>query len=245
MVQTLDDILSDQKNDYERLAVWLRVIFELPINIIEENVNSIGGISVNKLTRITNRQYLYILLAIAVIGSYTAMLMIWRHENTEINSLKSELQTISENQVASNGGGYNAVDIIPNESAVYLPLARLKLPDTTLNEKLVYNYQIAHTISGIKKVFPAQLDISTHDLAVNDYSTTQQFDCSQVVYADFVTLSYPLNPMWKSDGDVMLADGRTMNIYYAPSIPGCKQAWQMNNIDSKAIADSLRQAVSY
>jgi hypothetical protein len=245
MVQTLDDILSEQEGRYGRFTVWLRVFFELPINIIEENLNSRGDMSVNKLTKISNRQLIYMVLAILVIGSYVGMAIIWRHQRTEVNSLNAQLQTVSDNQVARNGGSYNDVTIIPSEDAVYFPLAKLKLPATILNEGLVYNYANPYTVPGSKKVFPAQLNISTHFLAVNNYSTTRQFDCSQVAYADFVTPSYALNPMWKSDGNVKLSDGRTMNVYYATSIPGCKQAWQLSNVDSKAIADSIKQAVSY
>jgi hypothetical protein len=244
MVQTLDDTLSDQQTKYGRLAVWLRLIFELPINIIEENLSSAGGISVNKLTRVTNRQYLYMVLALLVIGSYLIVGLVWRHERSEISNLNRQLQTVSANQFAMYGGNYTAATIIPSENAVYFPLAKLKLTATDLNEGLVYSYAAEHTIPGSKKIFPAELDISTHDLSINDFPT-KQFDCSEVVYADFVTPSYPINPMWKSDGSINLADGRTMNVYYAPSIPGCENAWQMNNINSKTIADSLKQAVSY
>lgn len=245
MVQTLDDILSEAQTGLERFTVWLRISFELPINIIEENLNSMGETSVSKLTKITNRQLVYVVVAVLLIGSYAATALIWRHQRAEISSLNNTVQILSENQATTSGGGYSAVTISPSENSVYLPLVNLKLTDSNLNEGLVYTYQPAHTVQGIKKVFPAQLDISTHELAVNDFSTSQQFDCSQVTYADFVTPSYPVNPMWKLDGTIKLADGRTMNIYYAPSIPGCNQAWQVNNINSKAIADSLRQAVSY
>lgn len=244
MVQTLDDMLSDRQTRYERLVVWTRLIFELPINIIEENISSTGGISVNKLTRVTNKQYLYMALALLVLGSYIVVGLVWRHERSEISDLSRELQTVSANQEATSGGNYTAATIIPSEDAVYFPLVRLKLPATTLNEGLVYDYQPAYTPPMSKKVFPAQLDISTHDLSVNNFPT-KQFDCSEVAYADFVTPSYPTNPMWKSDGIVKLSDGRTMNVYYAPSIPGCKNAWQMNNINAKVIADALKQAVSY
>jgi len=244
MVQTLDDMLADQQTSSGRLAVWLRLIFELPINIIEENLSSAGGISVNKLTNVTNKQYLYLVLALLVIGSYLIVGLLWRHERSEISSLNKELQTASANQAAMSGGNYTAATIIPSENAVYFPLVRLKLPASVLNEGLVYDYKAAYTVSGFKKVFPAELDISTHDLSVNDFPT-KQFDCSEVVYADFVTPSYPTNPMWKSDGSVKLSDGRIMNVYYAPSIPGCEYAWHMNKVDSKGIADSLKQAVSY
>lgn len=243
MVQTLDDMLSDQAGT-DRLVVWLRVLFELPINIVEENLNSVGEISVNTLTKITSKQYLYLVLAMLVVGSYLLMGLIWRHQRAEVNSLNTQLVTVTKNQFAMSGGNYNAVTIIPSENAVYFPLARLKLPATVQNEKLVYSYEADHTIAGSKKVFPAQLGISTHDLAINNYSTSQ-FDCTQVAYADFVTPSYPVNPHWKANGTVALADGRTMHVYYAPSIPGCDAAWRMTNVDSKAIADSLKQSVSY
>ena len=245
MAQTLEDILSEQPNRFSRFVVWLRIVCELPINIIEENSNTMGEISVNKLTKITNRQLVLGTLAVLVIGGYAAMAFIWHHQRTEISVLSSQLQTVNDNQVATNSGNYIAATISPSENSVYLPLAKLKMNATTLNENLVYRYEEAHTISGSKKTFPAELRISTHDLASNNYSTTKQFDCSEVVYADFATPSYPMNPQWKSAGSTKLADGRIMNVYYAPSIPGCDQAWNMSKIDSKAIADSLKEAVSY
>ncbi|HUS26606.1 MAG TPA: hypothetical protein VMY99_04650 [Nevskiaceae bacterium] len=199
----------------------------------------------NKLTKISNRQLVYGALAMLVLGSYAATAALWQRQRTEISSLNSQLQIASENQFAMNGGSYNAVTIMPSEGAVYLPFANLKLPDTTLNMGLVYHYKPAGTIPGGKKVFPPEVSVSTHDLANNNFSTTQQFDCSQVAYADFGAPSYPVNPKYKSNSSVKLADGRLMNIYYAPSIPGCEATWKLNGIDAKAIADSLKQAVSY
>lgn len=244
IVQTLDDILSDQGRARGRLAVWLRVACELPVNIIEENLNNKGDIGM-RITKINNRQLVYGALIILVAGSYVATGTIWRHQRDQVDSLNKQLQTVSQNQFAMSGGNYNAATIIPSENAVYLPLAKLKLTASTLNEGLVYVYQVAHKIPGDNKTFPAQLDISTHDLAVNDFSTTKQFDCSEAVYADFISPSYPLNPMWKSDGSAKLTDGRTMNVYYAPSISGCQRSWESSNINSKDIADSLMRAASY
>jgi hypothetical protein len=244
MVQTLDDMLSEQRSSFERLGVWLKVSIELPINVMEENINSIGEISVNKLTKITTKQYIYAAFAMLLIGSYALIGIGYAMQRSQIKSLNQYIEIVNQNQHATSGGNYTAVSIIPSENAVYMPLAKLKLPATDLNETLVYSHTPVHKVSGLKKLFNAELDISTHDLSLNNFSAAQ-FDCSQPVYADFVTPSYPVNPMFKSDGSVKLADGRTMNVYYAPSIPGCQQSWQMRNIDTKAIADSLKQAVSY
>ena len=189
--------------------------------------------------------YVYSALLLLIIGSYAGTLIVWHHQRGEIRSLNSQLAILSDNQAASQGPTYNDVTISPTDQAVYLPLVNLKLTESTLTEGLVYTYTGPYTVSGIKKVFPANLAISTHDLASNASSTTQQFDCTEVVYADFVTPSYPINPMWKSDGSVKLVDGRTMNVYYAPSIPGCQRSWQLNNINTKDIADSLKEATSY
>jgi hypothetical protein len=198
-----------------------------------------------KTTKYKTQQYIYLIAAVLLIGSYVATAVVWQYQRTQISSLDAELLTLTENQVATNSSSYTAVTIAPSENTVYFPLVKLRLPASTLTEGLIYSYTDAYNVPGSKKVFPAELSISTHDLAANAYSVTKQFDCSQVVYADFVTPSYPVNPMWKSDGSTKLADGRTMNIYYALSIPGCKQSWQLNNINSKAIADSFKQAVSY
>jgi len=245
MVQTLEDILAGQPSSVGRCMVWLRVMCELPLNVIEENSNNAEGISMNKLTKITNKQLMYGALAALVVCGYVTMGVVWHHQRNQINSLNQYVQTVSENQTAQNGGGYIASTIIPSENAVYLPLANLKLHATTLTEKFVYDYQDEHTIEGSKKVFPAELNVSLHSLSTSNFSTTKQFDCSQVAYADFVTPSYPVNPRWKLDGNVKLTDGRTMNVYYAPHIPGCDQTWKANDVDSKAVADALLKAASY
>jgi len=244
MVQTLDDILSDQGSSFGRFAVWVKVSIELPINALEENISGIGEISVNKLTKITAKQYMYGAFAVLLIGSYALISINYLMQRSQIRALNQSIEITNQNQRATNGGTYNPVSIVPSENAVYLPLAKLRLPATDTNESLVYTYAPAHKVAGLKKLFNAELDISTHNLSVNNYPSAQ-FDCSEVVYADFVTPSYPINPMWKADGSVMLTDGRTMNVYYAPSISGCQQTWAMNNINPKAIADSLKQAVSY
>lgn len=200
----------------------------------------------NTNTKKTSKRYcIYLVAAIVIVGSYAATTAVWLHQRAQINSLDAQLLTITENQAASNNSIYTAATIAPSEQAVYFPIAKLRLPATDLTEDLIYKYTDAYNLPDSKKVLPSELSISTHDLAANAYSTTKQFDCSEVVYADFATPSYPVNPKWKSDGATKLADGRTMNIYYALSIPGCKQSWLLNNIDSKAIADSLKQAVSY
>jgi len=244
MVQTLDDILSDQDTSFGRFAVWLKVSVELPINAVEENLSSIGEISVNKLTKITAKQYTYAASALFIVSSLVLLGISSFIQRSQIKSLNQYIDTVSQNQRAMSGGNYNAVSIVPSENSVYLPLAKLKLSATDTNESLVYTYAPVHRVPGIQKLFNAELDISTHDLSMNNFASAQ-FDCSQVAYADFVTPSYPVNPMWKSDGSIKLADGRTMNVYYAPSVSGCAQSWAMSNIDSKAIADSLKLAVSY
>ncbi|MGH7241465.1 MAG: hypothetical protein ACREGB_04165 [Candidatus Saccharimonadales bacterium] len=198
----------------------------------------------NKLPKISAKQYVYGALVILIVSCYVLLGVSMLKQRSQIKSLSDYVETVSQNQRATNGGGYSAVTIIPSENSVYLPFARLKLPATDMSEGFVYDYTPDHQVPGIKKLFNASLDISTHDLSANDYASAQ-FDCSQVVYADFVIPSYPVNPMWKSDGSTKLADGRTMNVYYAPSIPGCQQTWAMNNIDSKAIANALKEAASY
>jgi hypothetical protein len=188
---------------------------------------------------------MYALLLLLILGSYACALLVWRHQRTEINQLNAEMSAAFDNQTVSQGPIYTDATISPSENMVYLPLARLKLPGSPLAESFVYTHTGPYTIPGDSKIFPANLSISTHAQAANDSSTTHQFDCTSVAYADFVTPSYPINPMWKTDGTTKLADGRKMNVYYAPSISGCQTSWQMNNINPKAIADLLREAVSY
>lgn len=197
------------------------------------------------MKKLQPRHYVYALLLLLILGSFLTLSTLWTHQQDEISTLNSEVSTLTSNQSASQGSIYYDVTVSPSDHAVYFPLAKLKVADSTLAEGLVYTYTPSYTIPHDNKVFPATLSVSTHDLASNAQSTTQQFDCTEVAYADFVTPSYPVNPMWKSDGTVKLADGRTMNVYYAPSIPGCSGAWRMNKVDSKVVADLLKQGSSY
>src|SRR5580765_5811586 len=116
MLQTLDDILSDQDNSFGRFAVWLKVGIELPINAFEENISSIGEISVNKLPKITAKQYAYVGLAILLVGSYTLIVLSNIMQRSQINSLHQYIDTVSQNEHAQSGGSYNAVSIIPSEA---------------------------------------------------------------------------------------------------------------------------------
>lgn len=191
------------------------------------------------------RHYVYALLIVLIAGSFAVLSLLWSHQQDEITSLNSEVATLSSNQASMQGPTYYDVTVSPSDKAVYFPLARLKVADSAAAEGLTYTYTPSYTIPHDTKVFPATITLSTHDLAANAQSTTHQFDCTEVAYADFVTPSYPVNPMWKSDGSVKLADGRTMNVYYAPSIPGCAGAWNLNTINAHAVADVLKQATSY
>ncbi len=56
MVQTLDDILADQHDISEKIMVWIRVVSELPLNVIEENINNLGEMSMGKLSKISSKQ---------------------------------------------------------------------------------------------------------------------------------------------------------------------------------------------
>lgn len=247
MVQTLEDMLLDQSTLYEKFTLWLRVYSELPFNIVEEHNNNKGGISVKKLTKISNRNLLYGFVAVCVVGSYVAIGALWFHSSHALTKqsdmVSSELSTLAQQQATANRGDYRAVTIVPSEKAVYMPLAKLKMPDTTLGENLMYTFQDTTNIGDTTLL--SKLSVSTHDLVVNNFSTTGQFSCTEVVYADFGSPSYAVNTMWKSNGTVTLADERRMNIYYANSIPGCDKTWRLNNISPQAIADYVKQAVSY
>ena len=49
MLQTLDDMLSEHQNKSERMAIWLRIGRELPLNVVEEHINNWEGIQMSKL----------------------------------------------------------------------------------------------------------------------------------------------------------------------------------------------------
>lgn len=115
-------------------------------------------------------------MLILVLGSFTVLSILWTHQQNQITSLNNEVSTLTANQEATQGPTYYDVTVSPSDKTVYFPLAKLKVADSTLAEGLVYTYTPSYTIPHDSKVFPATLSISTHDLAANAQSTTQQFD---------------------------------------------------------------------
>lgn len=67
MLQTLQDMLDETTGSLDRLAIWLRVIAETPLSVIKENISNIGEGSMNKLTKIPNRQLAIGVLSIAIL----------------------------------------------------------------------------------------------------------------------------------------------------------------------------------
>jgi hypothetical protein len=65
MVQTLEDILADRTGTLDRVAVWLRVTSELPVNIVEEHIHNIQGVDMG---RITNKRIIWVLSGVAVVA---------------------------------------------------------------------------------------------------------------------------------------------------------------------------------
>src|SRR5580700_6723464 len=105
------------------------------------------------------KHYVYVVFLLLTICSYVGIAVLWRHQRGEIRSLNAEVTTLAANQSASDASNYTEVTISPTDSAVYLPLAKLKLPDSGLSEGLVYSYAGPHTVAGIKKMFPANLSV--------------------------------------------------------------------------------------
>ncbi|TAH33469.1 hypothetical protein EYC59_05050 [Candidatus Saccharibacteria bacterium] len=74
MVQTLADMLNDTHDKRERAAIWLRVAGELPLSVMHEVGSNLGGATMNRLTKISNKQLLFggvILVALLVVGVFT------------------------------------------------------------------------------------------------------------------------------------------------------------------------------
>jgi hypothetical protein len=46
MVQTFEDLLSDPESGHSKFSIWLRVGSELPVNVIEEHIHNLEGMSV-------------------------------------------------------------------------------------------------------------------------------------------------------------------------------------------------------
>ncbi len=67
-------MLDDQPDDYERSLIWLRVSIELPLSIAQQNITTIGGNAMNKLTSISNKKLA--LRVTAVVGVALVLLIV-------------------------------------------------------------------------------------------------------------------------------------------------------------------------
>jgi len=66
MTWVLDELLAENPSRLYKLSVWLRVGSELPLSIIQENINNLGGKNMNTVTHKNNRRTIVIILSILV-----------------------------------------------------------------------------------------------------------------------------------------------------------------------------------
>jgi hypothetical protein len=81
MVQTLDDMLSERQNAHEKIAVWLRIGRELPMNIVEEHINNLEEMRMNTLLKNSNKRVGILIGTVVIILGVGVGVGIMLHHN--------------------------------------------------------------------------------------------------------------------------------------------------------------------
>jgi hypothetical protein len=101
MVQTLDDMLSDHQASTERLAIWLRIGRELPLNIVEEHINNLEEINMSKLLKSSNKRSAIIISAAVIIVLGVSLSLRLRHNEPYSPTTFARLQHVSSKPVCT------------------------------------------------------------------------------------------------------------------------------------------------
>lgn len=77
MVLVLDDLLNEQTNTLGKCIVWLRISSELPFSIAQENIDNLGGKTMNAVVLRKNRRIIAIVVVslLVAIGIYAATVL--------------------------------------------------------------------------------------------------------------------------------------------------------------------------
>lgn len=82
MVQTLDDLLSEHEDSSHRLGIWLRVLIELPSNLVVEHVNNLKGVGMNSVKSINKKVVATTVMGLIFIIAAVVFLLIRKEEYT-------------------------------------------------------------------------------------------------------------------------------------------------------------------
>ena len=125
MLQTLQDMVDDQTTFEERALLWLRVMLEMPVSIIQENVTAVTEKATNRLTSTSNKGLkigvdTIVLVAIAIGVGYTrgpilkvsSHLLYGRHLQAITVSANTAIQNPFELLTATNPKPSTGCDVI-------------------------------------------------------------------------------------------------------------------------------------
>ena len=189
---------------------------------------------------------LQLIVLILVVVQFGLLGLLWQHQKNTNRSIRAELSTQQQNIDSANSGvGYQPVTAAPSENKVYLPRVGISLPLTPVSLALVYSADTAYVPGSYSEAKGALDEVRISDVNTAGAPQTQnQFDCSSLVRIKFETKPNPYNPNESPAGSVVLANGKTIQIY-ANHLKNCQKEYSLTGANPDAIADVLKQAESY
>lgn len=147
-------------------------------------------------------------------------------------------QAVGDATAALSALRLNQPAVSVSDKKVYFPELKLALPLNDTSLSLLYSGR------STKDDGVYTYDLTTRELAALPTAGFQkELSCMPVRFS-FETKANPYNQHEIAGREVKLADGRTLQIYaYANNV--CNEQWDVAKVDPVAIADTLKQAVSY
>lgn len=95
MIQTLEDLLTDPKSGHSKLSIWLRVSSELPVNVIEEHIHNLEGMSMETRKALGKRLAIG-LGALSLILLGVLVVMFYINNKQPVQTTLAQVQNVSE-----------------------------------------------------------------------------------------------------------------------------------------------------
>src|SRR5690348_1659680 len=86
MVQTFDDLLGEDSSARHSIAIWLRVVGELPANITQEHIHNLEGKNMTELLKSANKRTGIMVGMVAVIVLVISLILFMDNGGTPIYS---------------------------------------------------------------------------------------------------------------------------------------------------------------
>lgn len=127
MVQAFDDLLSEDTRPQHTLAIWLRVVGELPMNIIEEHIHNVEG---KKMSDLKPNKRLVIVVSAMVVVVVAAAIGLTVHQNKPFTGTTlARLQSPAKKPACLQKAKENAVPISSEQNEFVAQAAATSIVD--------------------------------------------------------------------------------------------------------------------